>query len=403
MSVAVTGPASLPLRWGATTVRFTLLHFDFPDGRWVAAYVGALDAPEPVPLRIESACFFGHVLRSQQCDCGYQLDTAMRQFAETGRGLLVYGLDQDARGLGTAAHFAIYRMRQLEHLDTAEVFERLGASWDNRSYDAVPHILRHLGVRAVTLLSNNEDRLAFLHANGVAATIEPLEAPLDVDNMSTLMLEKEDLGYRWSFETHADWLEPLQREVLDEPSRSIACLVVPGHGMADAGEVVVRGDAWDLAASVAGRVPARRRPGPLVAYLTDLPRVDDVLRYRQAGVDVIVVPFNPVPAELTRAGMAAGVRVVDWARRNAYPVERAQWRLSSRGDHFDVYRRGSRTRVVALGGRARERIAGLWQEALAAGADPAGAPSGDWFEVDAAHWPADPATAVVVEPAGASC
>ncbi|CAM5657032.1 hypothetical protein SCANM63S_09942 [Streptomyces canarius] len=62
---------------------------------------------------------------------------------------------------------------------------------------------------------------------------EPLEAPLDLHNMSTLMLEKEDLGYRWSFETHADWLEPLQEKVEGSPDRSAACAVVPGKGTAD--------------------------------------------------------------------------------------------------------------------------------------------------------------------------
>lgn len=389
MTPDLAGPASLPLRWGDAVARFTLLHFDFGGARWIAAYTGSLDAPEPMPLRIESACLFGHVLRSQQCDCGFQLDTAMYHFAQSGRGLLIYGLDQDARGLGTAAHFAIYRMRQQENLDTTAVFERLGAPWDNRDYSPVLAVLAHLGIRSVTLLSNNEIRLAFLRENGIDATMRAIESPLDVHNMSTLMLEKEDLGYRWSFETHADWLEPLQQQVAGDLEMSAGCIVVPGQGMADAGEVVVRGDAWDLADKFADRVPASRRPGLLVAYLTDLPRADDLARYRELGVDIVVVPFNPVPDELTRAGAAAGVRVVDWARRNAYPVPRPQWLLDTRGDDFDIYRRGTRTRVVALGGTPSARLAELWRDAVAAGADPAREPRGRWFEIDSEYWPAD--------------
>jgi GTP cyclohydrolase II len=387
MTPTLSGPASLPLRWGDTVARFTLMHFDFDGDRWIAAYVGALDGPEPVPLRIESACVFGHILRSQQCDCGYQLDMAMRQFAHDGRGLLVYGLDQDARGLGTAAHFAIYQMRQQEHLDTAEVFQRLGAELDNRSYTPVLAVLSHLRVTSVRLLSNNEGRLRFLRDNGVAATMEPLESPLDVNNMSTLMLEKEDLGYSWSFETHADWLEPMQGAVRDTPDESMGCIVVVGHGVADPGEAVVRGDIFDLAEALAGHVPAVRRSGPLVAYLTDLPPVGDIVRYRDYGVQVVVVPFNPVPAELLAAGAAADIRVVDWARRNAYAAPRPQWRLHHRGSGFDVYRRGERVRVLASGEAPADQISRLWSEAVARGAAADEPPKGRWFEVSAAHWP----------------
>jgi GTP cyclohydrolase II len=389
MTVDITGPATLPLRWGDTVAKFTLYHFAFGDDRWAAVYVGAMDAPEPMPLRIESACFFGHVLRSQQCDCGYQLEAAMRSFAQSGRGLLIYGIDQDARGLGTAAHFAIYQMRQQESLDTAQVFERLAAAWDNRDYAPVRVILEHLGVRSVQLLSNNESRLRFLRDNGIEATMAPLEAPLDVLNMSTLMLEKEDLAYRWSFETHADWLEPLQQSVLADPDRSAACIVVVGHGTSGAGEVVVTGDPFDLAGKFVGRLPADRRSGPLVAYLTDLPPVDDVARYGDLGVDVIVVPFNPVPDELLRAGIEAGVRVVDWARRNAYPVPRPQWKHVRRDGGFDLYQRGDRVRVVAIGEQPVTEIGERWQQAVAVGADSRTPPSGRWFEVDAAHEPTE--------------
>jgi hypothetical protein len=227
----------------------------------------------------------------------------------------------------------------------------------------------------------------FLRENGIEASMAALEAPLDVHNMSTLMLEKEDLGYRWSFETHADWLEPLQREVLDDPRASVGCVVVVGHGTTDAGEVVVRGDIFDLAAGFAGRMPAGRRPGPLVAYLTDLPPVDDIPRYRELGVEVLVVPFNPVPAELIAAGVDVGIRVVDWARRNAYPTERPQWRLDRRGDDVDLYRRGDRVRVVVSGQDPGARVAELWRSAVTAGADQGPEPTGRWFEVDVKYAP----------------
>ncbi|MFD0530487.1 DUF6939 family protein [Kitasatospora arboriphila] len=302
-------------------------HFDFDGERWAAVHTGDLHDGTPVPLRIESACLFGHVLRSAQCDCGYQLDEAMHTFARQGRGLLLYGIDQDARGLGIAAHFAIYAMRQQEGLDTEAVYRRLDAPVDARSYEPVAAILRHLGVDSVRLLSNNRRRETFLQEAGFTVERAPLEAPLDVHNMSTLMLEKEDLDYAWSFETHADWLRPLQESVLGSPGRSRAYAVVPGSGTA-AGPLAAAEDdgEWRLAEALAAAMPAELPAGPLVVYLTDLPRTDELAVYAGLGAAVVVVPFAELPEPLRRAAAAAGVRLVDWERGNAYPGPRPQWR-----------------------------------------------------------------------------
>lgn len=354
----VEGPAVLPLVWGADQARFSLLHFTFGDERWAAAHTGDITSGEPVPLRIESACIFGHVFRSAQCDCGYQLENAMRQFCRDGRGLLVYGIDQDGRGLGIESHFAIYRMRQQEELDTAEVYERLRAPVDARSYGPVADILRYLDVRSVTLLSNNPRREEFLRENGFTVTSAPLEAPLDVHNMSTLMLEKEDLGYRWSFETHADWLEPLQAGV-DGTDRSRAQLVLPGRGVPDGlvAQAEDRGN-WALARELAEATPSSLPDGPLVVYLTDLPRVDEIDDYVRLGAAVLVVPFRHIPASL-RGAAGDRLRIVDWARRNAYRFERPQWTMTHGSPDVHVYRRGDRVRVVAPGnGRIPDAVTG---------------------------------------------
>ncbi|MFI5758512.1 hypothetical protein [Streptomyces sp. NPDC051569] len=369
------GPAHLPLRWENGETPFVLWHFDFGGDRWVAAYTGDLADGRPVPLRIESACVFGHVLRSAQCDCGYQLDEAMKSFARDGRGLLLYGVDQDARGLGIAAHFAIYAMRQQENLDTDAVYERLDAPVDARSYEPVAAILRHLGVSGVRLLSNNPRREAFLREHGFAVETQALEAPLDVHNMSTLMLEKEDLGYRWSFETHADWLEPLQETVAGRPGRSAAWAVVPGGGTADGPLARAHDDgegelARRLAAALApakaaepAEPAARAEPtGTLVVYLTDLPRADELPLYAGLGAAVVVVPFADLPPALHAAARELGLRLVDWERRNAYRQERPQWWLTHRGAEADVYVRGTRVRCVpvhAATAPAADRVAEL--------------------------------------------
>ncbi|MFD8953898.1 hypothetical protein ACFV0B_34160 [Streptomyces xanthophaeus] len=357
------GPAHLPLRWDGGETPFVLWHFDFGGDRWTAAYTGDIHSGDPVPLRIESACIFGHVLRSAQCDCGYQLDRAMESFARNGRGLLLYGIDQDARGLGIAAHYAIYAMRQQENLDTDAVYARLDAPVDARSYEPVVAILRHLGVPAVRLLSNNPRREAFLRDAGFDVELAPLEAPLDIHNMSTLMLEKEDLAYRWSFETHADWLEPLQDSVAGFADRSVACAAVPGGGTA--GTPLARADDdgdWDLARRLAAAMPAAVPTGTLVVYLTDLPRADDLAVYAGLGAEAVVVPFADLPDALREAAAAAGVKLVDWERRNAYRTERPQWRLEHRAAGIDVYRRADRLRCVAA--RAGEDVPRTALEAL---------------------------------------
>ncbi|MFI9275827.1 hypothetical protein ACIGXM_34785 [Kitasatospora sp. NPDC052896] len=379
------GPAHLPLRWDGGEAPFVLWHFDFGGGnRWVAAYTGELHSGEPMPLRIESACIFGHVLRSAQCDCGYQLEQAMDSFARNGRGLLLYGVDQDARGLGIAAHFAIYAMRQQENLDTDAVYARLNAPVDARSYEPVVAILRHLGVPSVQLLSNNPRREALLREAGFEVELAALEAPLDIHNMSTLMLEKEDLGYRWSFETHADWLQPLQDAVAGEPEHSVACLAVPGSGSAGTPLAQVDSADWDLARRLAAVAPAATPAGTPVVYLTDLPRADDLAVYAGLGAAAVVVPFADLPEPLREAAAAAGLRLVDWERRNAYRAPRPQWRLEHRLPGLDVYGREGRLRLVAAGSAAAHQAVRADCEREPARYGTLTRTGDGWFELDPA-------------------
>ncbi|GEM_PF-5847523 len=356
---SIHGPATLPLRWGPKETVFTLWHFDFGGDRWIAAVAGDIGDGQTVPLRIESACVFGHVFRSAQCDCGFQLEEAMRRISVSGRGLVIYGLDQDARGLGTAAHFAIYAMRQQEGLDSDVVYQRLAAPMDARSYAPVVAVLRHLEVSRLRLLSNNPRRAEFLRAEGFVVDVEPLEAPLDIFNMSTLMLEKEDLGYDWTFDTHASWLAPLQAAVADEPDRSLACVALAGAHRA-AGAVAEANDdgTWEVSHRLAAAMPSPAPGGILVAYLTDLPRRDELPVYRRIGVQVICVPFPEIPTELAAAATTEGVRIVDWSRDNAYRAPRLQWVLVGSLPGCDVYERDGCTRVVYLDADAsmRERL-----------------------------------------------
>lgn len=373
------GPATLPLAVSGVEIQAKLYYYDFgAEGRWIAVIAGDISNGEPVPLRIESACVFGHIFHSVKCDCGFQLDEAMKHIGKLRRGLVIYGLDQDARGLGVASHFQIYVLRQQENLDTEEVYRRLDAPVDARTYDPVAHILRRWGVREVGLLSNNLGRQEFLKANGFAVKRIPLEAPLTEHNMATLMLEKEDLAYEWSFRTHADWLRPVQSRVEDDPGTSAGAIVLNNQEM----ETELVDTDWSLARGLAARVGALPDGARRVVYLSDFPRRDELPVYAQIGVSFIVVPFAVIPEDLAAEAAACGVRLQDWERENRYKEPRPQWSYTGRVAGVDAYVRGDRLRVVAVESAAFDRVRRRYRanEAsdqvleVTAGAD-------HWFEV----------------------
>lgn len=343
--IAIVGPIKLPLRVDESIEYFSLHYFQFDQQRWVSVALGNLQAPEPLLLRIESACFFGHVLGSQQCDCGYQLREALRRIVKHGSGLLIYGVDHDARALGLETHFWIYHYRQVEHLDTEEIYRRLHAPFDSRDYNAITFILRHLDVKNVRLMSNNLNRLDFLAAQGFEVSREPLEAPLTQHNMATVMLEKEDLGHILSVKTHTEWLRPLQEKVEGSLDTYGARIVEDNKAIV----VDWIGQDWDVARQIASLVkPGRSTDHHLVAYVTDLPRLDELLTYVSIGVKVIVIPLPIIPDYLEKESDRLKIKIQDWLRSNKYTMERPQWMLLKIENDEHVYKRGSHIRTLRV-------------------------------------------------------
>ncbi|NHR05465.1 hypothetical protein HA052_09645 [Chromobacterium haemolyticum] len=337
----IVGPVRLPLKIDDSVNYFQLHYFEFQGKRWACAALGELSTLEAVPLRIESACFFGHVMHSQQCDCGFQLDEAFRRISQRQSGLVIYGIDQDARGLGIEKHFRIYDYRQNQQLDTDEIYQRFHAPLDSRSYEAVAAILRFLNVKHILLMSNNNDRLAFLRAEGFHVERDQIEAPLTPYNMATMMLEKEDLAYQWSFQTHSDWLSPLQKQVEAHPQRYAACVVRDNQAIVAQWE----GESWDVAQNLLAEFP-RESGGSLVIYLSDLPRLDELTLYATTGARFVVVPFSSLPDYLLTEARRLGIKVQDWERGNKYRAPRPQWQLEERSETGDIYSRGEELRIL---------------------------------------------------------
>lgn len=370
------GPVHLPLRVEGGVAPFELWYYRFGGARWVAAVMGE-PGDGPFPLRIESACILGHVFHSAKCDCGFQLDEAMRRIARVGRGVVVYGVDQDARGLGVESHFHIYVLRQQENLDTEDVYRRLDAPLDVRDYTPVAHILRDRGVSGVRLMSNNPGRRAFLEEHGFDVEVWPIEAELDEHNISTLMLEKEDLGYAWSFRTHGDWLQPMTEAVDGHPERRRARLVEGTHRELAA----YGGEGWEPARGLARAVAeagVEPEGGAMrVVYCTDLPRRDELPLYAAMGARFVVVPFLDLPDWVKAAAAEAGVRMQDWERHNGYAQPRPQWHWRGRRDGLDVYARGDAVRVYGEADAIEAHLGRVGAKGVERGAP-------EWFQTTAA-------------------
>jgi len=160
----------------------------------VALVRGDIGDGKDVLVRVHSQCLTGDVLRSMRCDCGAQLDQAMRRIGEEGRGVLLY-LDQEGRGIGLANKIRAYHLQD-EGCDTVEANERLGFKADQRDYGVGAQILRELGIRSMRLLSNNPRKLVALEGYGLSVTEWlPLEIPASASTLRYLITKKNKLGH----------------------------------------------------------------------------------------------------------------------------------------------------------------------------------------------------------------
>ena len=163
----------------------------------VALVCGEISDGKDVMVRVHSQCLTGDVLHSIRCDCGAQLDAAMKRIAEEGRGVLLY-LNQEGRGIGLANKIRAYELQD-EGLDTVEANERLGFKADQRDYGMGVQILREIGVRTMRLLSNNPRKLVGIEAYGLSVSEWiPLEMPPTESTRRYMKAKKDKLGHKLS-------------------------------------------------------------------------------------------------------------------------------------------------------------------------------------------------------------
>jgi 3,4-dihydroxy 2-butanone 4-phosphate synthase / GTP cyclohydrolase II len=186
--------ADLPTEFG----RFTVLGYhDHVTGvDHVALTMGVLARGEGVPLRIHSECLTGEAFRSLRCDCGDQLTDALRYVAESGIGVVAYLRGHEGRGIGILNKLRAYSLQD-HGADTVTANTRLGLPVDARVYDAVPAILRDLGVASVAVLTNNPDKVRALETAGVLVTSRVvMSTRVTPTNISYLTTKRDALGHQ---------------------------------------------------------------------------------------------------------------------------------------------------------------------------------------------------------------
>jgi 3,4-dihydroxy 2-butanone 4-phosphate synthase / GTP cyclohydrolase II len=160
----------------------------------VALVYGDLADGENVLVRMHSKCLTGDVFHSLRCDCGWQLDTAMRMIKADGRGVVVY-LDQEGRGIGLLNKLKAYELQD-RGADTVEANERLGFKPDLRNYGIGAQILLDLGLKSIRPLTNNPRKMVGLEGYGLSLGERvPLEQPAHDENAGYLQTKKDKLGH----------------------------------------------------------------------------------------------------------------------------------------------------------------------------------------------------------------
>jgi 3,4-dihydroxy 2-butanone 4-phosphate synthase/GTP cyclohydrolase II len=184
---------TLPTKYGS----FRLLGYrsSIDVDEHAALVMGDISTPEPVLVRVHSQCVTGDVFGSQRCDCGEQMDLALQQIADEGRGVLIY-MRQEGRGIGFHNKVKAYYLQETEGLDTVEANEALGFAADRRDYGIGMQILLDLGLSRIKLLTNNPQKRAGLEGYGLEVVERvPIMATPNPHNWRYLETKRDKLGH----------------------------------------------------------------------------------------------------------------------------------------------------------------------------------------------------------------
>jgi len=185
--------ADLPTRFGQFKI---MVYMDSIRGeQHVALVKGELKRDEPTLVRAHSQCLTGDTLGSIRCDCGDQLNRSMEIIEKAGKGVILYILNHEGRGIGLANKIKAYAIQD-QGVDTVEANERLGFKPDHRDYGLGAQILVSLGVNKLRLITNNPRKFIGLAGYGLEIVDRiPLEIPPNQANRRYLKTKKDKMGH----------------------------------------------------------------------------------------------------------------------------------------------------------------------------------------------------------------
>jgi 3,4-dihydroxy 2-butanone 4-phosphate synthase/GTP cyclohydrolase II len=187
-----TSTVRLPTRHG----EFTAYGYTSVDGSTHVALVAGDVAGKPdVLVRVHSECLTGDVFHSLRCDCGSQLEEAMRLVREEGEGVVLYIVGHEGRGIGLANKLRAYALQE-QGQDTVEANQSLGFAPDLRDYGIGAQILVDLGITSMRLMTNNPTKIVGLEAYGLTVSEQvPLQVESCSDNIAYLRTKKEKMRH----------------------------------------------------------------------------------------------------------------------------------------------------------------------------------------------------------------
>lgn len=193
-SVVPVSDSRVPLE-GAEDARFFVFRERPGLQEHLAVVIGERDDwPDPLPVRLHSACLTGDLFGSLRCDCGEQLRRSLEYFSDGGGGVLLY-LSQEGRSIGLANKLRAYALQQ-HGLDTVDANRALGFEDDERRYEVAVGMLDHLGIRRVKLLTNNPEKMRALEAGGIeVADRVPLHGTLNRHNLPYVSAKVHRAGH----------------------------------------------------------------------------------------------------------------------------------------------------------------------------------------------------------------
>ena len=160
----------------------------------LAIYKGDWAKDEDILVRVHSSCMTGDIFGSCRCDCGHQLQEALKQIEKAGKGVLVY-MNQEGRGIGLLNKLKAYELQE-DGLDTVEANTKLGFNPDDRDYGIGAQILRELKVTKIRLLSNNPKKRVGLTGYGIEIVESvALEIKPNTHNKFYLKTKRDKMGH----------------------------------------------------------------------------------------------------------------------------------------------------------------------------------------------------------------